>query len=166
MAGTGMVRPAFYNYFENRNELILRLIDRVEGKMMEVSRTWLEDTSGDPIASVTEGLERVAEVYAEHGHLLRAVHEASYHDREVERFYRGGLLQNFIDAVTERLEAEKAAGRTSIDDPEQTATALLLLNANYFVEQLGGAQSGLRTPKAVAATLSEIWVRTIYLRSP
>jgi AcrR family transcriptional regulator len=167
MGRTGMVRSAFYNYFENRSELIMRLIERVEGEMMEVSQAWLEDSSDDPIRGIAESLERVAEIYAEHGHLLRAVHEASYHDREVERYYRGGLLQNFTDAVASRLREEKAAGRTSIEDPKATATALLLLNANFFVERLGAGSNGHgASPRAVASTLIEIWVRTIYLTAP
>ncbi len=167
MSGTGMVRSAFYNYFENRNQLIMRLLERVEGEMMAVSQAWLDHSAEDPIDDITLALERVAEIYAEHGHLLRAVHEASYHDRQVERYYRAGFLQNFIDAVTTRLQAEKAAGHTSIEDPEATATALLLMNANFFVERLGpGSNGGGASPRAVASTLIEIWVRTIYPTAP
>lgn len=163
MSRTGMVRSAFYNYFENRNELVLRLLQRVEGEMMEVSQAWLEDSPDDPIGSIGIALEQVAEIYAQHGHLLRAVHEASYHDHDVERVYRHEFLQNFIDAVTARLVEEKSAGRTTIKDPEQIARALLLLNTNLFVERLGAASSGPDSPQAVARTLTEVWVRTIYL---
>lgn len=166
MSRTGMVRSAFYNYFGNRNELVLRLLQRVEAEMMSVSQAWLEESPDDPAGRIRDALEQVAEIYAQHGHLLRAVHEASYHDHEVESYYRQGFLENFADAVAARLHAEKAAGRTSVDDPEQIASALLLLNAELFAERLGCATGGVDSPPAVAQTLSEIWVRTIYLKAP
>lgn len=165
MGRTGMVRSAFYNYFESRNELVVKLLDRVEAEMMRVSQAWLEESADDPIGSIEDALRAVAEIYAQHGHLLRAIHEASYHDHEVERYYRRGFLQNFIDAVSSRLEQEKASGRTTIDDPSETARALLALNTDYLVERIG-AGSDHDSPRAVASTLTEIWVRTIYLTAP
>ena len=160
MGRTGMVRSAFYTYFESRNDLAMRLLQRIEAEMMAASATWLEQPLDDPVAGIDAGLLEVAETYARHGHVLRAIHEASYHDREVELYYRGGLIQNFIDAVAARIRAENEAGRADVDDPEAVARALLLLNSNLFVERLGGSDSD--SPEAVAATLALIWRRTIY----
>src|SRR5437868_382817 len=88
MSGTGMVRSAFYNYFESRNELALRLLQRIEAEMMEAAATWLDQPLDDPAAGIEAGLLEVAQIYAGHGRLMRAIHEASYHDREVELYYR------------------------------------------------------------------------------
>lgn len=161
MRETGMVRSAFYNYFENSSELVMRLLQRIEAEMMAVSEAWLGDSGGDMSAGIDEGLLGVARIYAEHGRVMRAIHEASYHDREVERFYRYGLIENFIIAVAARLRAEVAAGRAQLDDPEAIARALLLLNTNLFVDRLGTARRS-DPPEAVAATLALIWRRTIY----
>lgn len=160
MGRTGMVRSAFYTYFQSRNELILRLLRRVEAEMMEVSNVWLQESTDDPVGSIRQALEKVAEIYAEHGHLLRAIHEASYHDRDVEAYYRE-FLKDFGAAIATRLKADKAAGRTDVEDPDQMAQALIILNANLFAERLG-LGNGNDSPEAVARTLTEVWVRTVY----
>ena len=129
MKGTGMVRSAFYNYFENRNDLVLRLVQRIEDEMMDAAATWLDEPPDDPVAAIEAGLLEVARVWSRHGRVLAAVHEASYHDREVERSYRGGLIENFIEAVTARMQAENESGRADVEEPEEVARALLLMNA-------------------------------------
>lgn len=161
MQGTGMVRSAFYNYFENSSELVMRLLQRIEAEMMTASEAWLGEAGEDMNVGIEQGLLDVAKIYAQHGRVMRAIHEASYHDREVERHYRYGLIENFIVAVAARLRVEIAAGRVQLDDPEGTARALLLLNANLFVDRLGAGKRS-DDPEAVAAVLALIWRRTIY----
>jgi hypothetical protein len=63
MSGTGMVRSAFYNYFENRNELAMWLLQRIEAEMTEASATWLEQPLDDRAAGIEAGLLEVAAIY-------------------------------------------------------------------------------------------------------
>lgn len=162
MARTGMVRSAFYNYFRDRNELVLRLLQRIEGEMMEAAASWLAEPSDkdDAIAAMRDGFRQIASVYARHGHLARAIHEASYHDREVQGYYRDGVIENFIGVVARRLRQERRAGRTSVRRPEEIARALVLMNVNVFFERTGGFRA--EKPAAVARTLQEVWIRAIY----
>jgi len=159
MSRTDMRRSSFYNYFADRNALVMRLLQRIENDMMEVARPWLE--TGDP-PLLGDALDGVAAIYAQHGHVLRAAHEASFHDAAVEQHYRHTLLQNFMDAVARRLRAEHRSGRATVPDPAHVAHALLLMNASLLAERLG------RTPTdrtaAVARTLRFIWARTVYGR--
>jgi AcrR family transcriptional regulator len=160
MARTGMVRSAFYNYFRDRNHLAVALLERVEFEMIAGAR-WLEgNLSDDPAADLADAVRQAADVYARHGRVLRAIHEASYHDDEVEQAYRFGIIENFIQTVTRRLRQEKRAGRTSVSNPAEVARALLLMNATVLVERLG------RTPAArpadVARPLIYIWQQAIY----
>jgi AcrR family transcriptional regulator len=159
MRGTGMRRSGFYNYFADRNELTLRLIEPIAEEMMEAARPWLDD-EGDPRATLAAGLEQVVAIYARHGRLLRAVHEASYHDQGIERFYRELLIDNFVEAVARRLRRERRAGRTGITRPDDIARALLTLNVNVMFERLGRTPSD--PPRAVAQTLRFVWERTVY----
>lgn len=161
MAGTGMARSAFYTYFESSSDLVLRLLQRIEAEMMAAAEEWLGGSMDDPRESIDEGLLQVASVYARHGRVIRAIHEASYHDREVERAYRHVLIDGFVSAVADRIRAENAAGRTNLEDPDAVAEALLILNANFFVEHLG-ALGRVEPPEAVAGTLALVWRRTIY----
>lgn len=163
MSRTGMRRATFYSYFADRNAVVMRMVRRIEAEMMEASRPWLEaDGDGDELKHLQSGIDGVVEVYARHGHVLRAIHEASYHDHEVERYWRGGLIEDFIDAVAERLRTERRAGRTAISNPRDVAHALLLMNANVLAERLG--RSPADRPRAVAKTLRFMWEQVVYGR--
>ncbi len=162
MARTGMVRSSFYNYFRGRNELVLRLLLRIEGEMLHAAAAWLAEPSDteQAVAAMQDGFGRIADVYARHGHVARAIHEASYHDREVQGYYRDGVIENFVRVAAKRLRQEQRAGRTSISQPEELARALVLMNVNVFLERLAGDRA--EEPAAVARTLQEIWIRVIY----
>lgn len=159
MSRTGMRRSAFYNYFADRNELVMRLVERIGGAMMDAARPWLDD-SGPAREALGAGLDQVVEIYAQHGRLLRAVHEASFHDQQVESFYRAFLIDSFIDAVAKRLRRERRAGRSAVTRPHEVAHALLAMNASVLVERLG--RSPADSPRAVARTLRFMWEQVIY----
>lgn len=161
MAGTGMVRSTFYNYFPDRYALILRLTQELEREMMVGLQPWIEE-AGDPAQNLRAGLEQVVQVAARHGHLVRAVHEAAFHDADVGRVY-WNLLDNFIDVVETRIKRENRAGVTSVPRPREVAHALLQMNSNVLVQRLGRPQPD--SPRDVADTLMFIWERVLYGRT-
>ncbi len=159
MKHTGMRRSAFYQYFDDRYGLVLGLVRRIEAEMMDASLLWLED-SGDQPTSLATALDAAIRVWGRHGHVLRAIHEAGYHDAQVQRYFRGELVDPFIAAVAERLEAENRAGRTAIPSPRDTAHALVALNVAVLSERLG--RSPAERPSTVSKTLQYMWRQVIY----
>ncbi len=159
MDRTGMKRSAFYNYFDDRGALVMRLLGRIENEMMAAARAWLEDEDGGP-ARLGEGLDGAIRVYVRHGHVLRAAHEASFHDEVAERYYRHTFLQDFIDAVAQRIRAENCAGRTSVSDPEEVSSALNLMNATVLAERF--SRPGAHPPEPISEAIRLIWTRVIY----
>ena len=160
MERTGMKRAAFYNYFGDRNDLIVGLLGRIEHEMMAASSLWLEDWGGGP-GRLREALADAIDVFARHGHVLRAAHSAWYHDETVERYYRQGFVQDFIDAVAKRIRAEKRAGRAAVPNPDAVAEALVLMNSTVLSERFGRPDKG-RSNKLVSDTVVLIWERAIY----
>ena len=77
MARTGMKRAAFYNYFADRNDLVIGLLGRVEHEMMGAGRLWLEDQGGGP-ARFRAAMSDAIGVFAQHGHVISAAHAASF----------------------------------------------------------------------------------------
>ena len=116
MERTGMQRPAFYKYFGDLNALVVRLLARIEGEMMDAAAIWLTDHAGGP-RKLGDALKAAIDVFAKHGHVLAAAHAASFQGEAVERYYRYGFLQAFVDAVTARIEADNAAGHADVPDP-------------------------------------------------
>jgi AcrR family transcriptional regulator len=160
MGRTGMTRSSFYHYFGSLDEVAIALMRRVQGEMMEATAPWLHPAADDDPAAATErGIRATASVFARHGRVLAAIHEASFQSQAVQSVWRDGVLEDWIRTIAAELRAQRERGATRVDNPEEIARALLLMNTAVFVERLGKAGD---SPEAVAQTLSEIWVGAIY----
>jgi TetR/AcrR family transcriptional regulator, ethionamide resistance regulator len=164
MARTGMTRSSFYHYFRSVDEMAIALMRRVQGEMMEAASPWLRvDYERDPAEGIEQGIGATAEVFARHGLVLSAIHEASFHHETVRSEWRDGILEDWIGAVAAQLRAQGERGLTRVQDPEEIARALLLMNTGVFVERLGKRPPD--PPQAVADTLAEIWIGALYPHS-
>jgi AcrR family transcriptional regulator len=125
MSGTGLSRPAFYVYFRDRHDLVLRLIQEIGAELFEMADRWLK--GGD----LRAGVEGVVSVYAQHGRVLRAISDAAVDDPEVESAYHG-LIHRFIDATAEHIRAEQKDGRAQGMTARRTAAALVWTRTLYL----------------------------------
>jgi AcrR family transcriptional regulator len=156
MGGTGLSRPAFYVYFRDRHDLVLRLIGEIGAELFEMADRWLK--GGD----LRAGVDGVVAVYAQHGPVLRAISDAAVDDPDVEKAYHG-LVQRFIDATAEHIRLEQRRGRAEGMTARRTAAALVWMNERYLSICLGGGKQ--LKPREVADTLHQIWTRTLYLEN-
>ena len=101
-----------------------------------MSQRWYTG-AGDGPAQAREAMEGFAEVYAEHGPVLRALADAAADDPEVERVY-GGLVQSFVDVTARHIEAEMEAGRVLPLDAQETARALSVWMMERFLNRTLG----------------------------
>jgi AcrR family transcriptional regulator len=160
MARTRLGRSSFYFYFDDLYDLVAGLLARLEAALWEPAERWIEGSEGPPEEDIRRALEGVVSVWVTHGPILRAIAEASLHDREVASLWRDGVIERFVDAVTDRLTKEMRRGRIAHLHARETATALLLMNERYLMDTLGRAPQA--DAKTVAETLDRIWVRTLY----
>src|SRR6188472_2915695 len=96
----GISRTAFYFYFRDKRELLMRLTEEVNELLYQQADIWFSG-AGDPEPEMREALTNIAALYAEHGVLLRAIIEVSTYDDEVAQFWRG-MLGRFVDASRPR----------------------------------------------------------------
>ncbi len=122
----GISRTAFYFYFRDKRELLVRLTEEVDAQLMAAADTWWSG-AGD----LRTALAAIAELYREHGALLRAVVEVSTYDEDVAQFWRG-LVGRFVEATRERIEREDAGAAA----PAATAFALVWMVERTFYQQL------------------------------
>jgi len=161
MARTGMTRSTFYHYFRNVDDVAIALMRRVQGEMMEAAAPWLDTGADhDPVVAAQHAIRSSAEIFARNAAVLTAIHEASFQSDAVQDVWRHGVLEDWIRAIAAQLHVQRDRGLTRVEDPEEIARALLLMNTTVFVERLGHQPAD--TPEAVAETLAHIWVGALY----
>jgi len=122
----GISRTAFYFYFRDKRELLVRLTEEVNAQLIEAASTWWSGES-----DLRTALRAIGALYREHGALLRAVVEVSTYDDEVARFWRA-LVGRFAEPTRERIEAEGGAPELA----GATAFALVWMVERSFYQQL------------------------------
>src|ERR1700712_5416056 len=82
----GISRTAFYFYFSDKRELLMRLAADVAEQFYREAGTWWAG-SGDGAGQLTEALGKIAGLYRGHGPLVCAIVEVSTYDPPVEVFW-------------------------------------------------------------------------------
>ena len=154
----GISRTAFYFYFSDKRELLMRLTEEVNALLFEQADVWFSSEE-DPEGELREALANIARLYGEHSVLLRAIVEVSTYDEEVAVFWRS-TLSRFADATQRRIEQEQAAGRASVANPGAAGFALTWMTERTLYQQL--VQANPIPQSELIDALTEIWVRAVY----
>ena len=154
----GISRTAFYFYFADKRELLMRLTEDVTDELYAQADIWYSG-SGDPEAEIREALANIARLYEQHGPLLRAIVEVSTYDDEVAQFWRA-MLGRFVDASRRRMELEQAAGRGVAEYAQATAFALCWMTERTMYQHL--VQGGPMSSDEMVEALVGIWLRSVY----
>lgn len=100
----GISRTAFYFYFRNKRELLMRLAEDVAELLYAEAEAWWS-AGGDGERQLRDALRSVVSLYERHGILLRAVVETSAYDPVVAGFWRA-VVERFVEATRARIEAD------------------------------------------------------------
>jgi AcrR family transcriptional regulator len=154
----GISRTAFYFYFRDKRELLMRLTEDVNELLYQQADIWFSG-AGAPEPEIREALTNIAALYAEHGVLLRAIVEVSTYDDEVAQFWRG-MLGRFVDASRRRIEAEQQVGLSVARHAQATAFALCWMTERTMYQHL--VQAGPMTSDEMVDALVGIWLHSVY----
>jgi TetR/AcrR family transcriptional regulator, ethionamide resistance regulator len=154
----GISRTAFYFYFRDKRELLLRLTEEVTQRLYAEGDIWFSG-DGEPEAELSRALRNVAGLYHEHGNVLRAIVDAASADEEVAEFWHR-IIERFVGATQRRVEDEQRSGRAGVGEARATAFALCWMTERTFHQQfvLGGPVP----QNELLDALCGIWVRTVY----
>jgi AcrR family transcriptional regulator len=128
----GISRTAFYFYFRDKRDLLMRLAGDVTELLYAQADIWFSGEGDDPEDEIREALTRIAALYQEHGTLIRAIVEVSTYEEDIATFWRG-LLNQFVDATARRIERE---GQPLPSTAHATAFALTWMVERTFYQQL------------------------------
>jgi TetR/AcrR family transcriptional regulator, ethionamide resistance regulator len=156
----GISRTAFYFYFADKRELLMRLAEEVTDELFAEADIWFSGL-GDPREEIRDALINVARVYERHGTMLRAIIEVSTYDDEVGAFWRG-IVTRFTGAAQRRIQSEVETGASTVDDPAATAFALCWMIERVFYLEL--VQTGQVPKEDLVEAVVHIWMCTIYGR--
>jgi TetR/AcrR family transcriptional regulator, ethionamide resistance regulator len=150
----GISRTAFYFYFRDKRELLMRLTSDVNEELLAVAETWW---AGD--AEIRDALAGIASLYREHFALMRVTVEVSTYDEDVATFWRS-LVGRFVSATRERIEAEQAAGRALPGDAQALAFALCWMTERSLYQQV--VQGEPQTTESLVESLAAVFARAVY----
>ena len=153
----GISRTAFYFYFADKRELLMRLVAKLSEELYREAEAWWSG-AGDGPEQLTTALRKIAALYRAHGPLVCAIVELSTYDEVVGPFWHA-LVSRFVDASAGRIASEVAAGRAMSPTPAATAFALVWMTERTLHQML--VQDGV-SDDALVHALAAIWVATVY----
>jgi TetR/AcrR family transcriptional regulator, ethionamide resistance regulator len=155
----GISRTAFYFYFRDKRELLLRLTEDVVDELYRQGDIWFSG-NGDAADDLHVALGNIGAIYRENGAVLRAIVQAAATDDEVAVFWHA-ILNRFVDATTARIEGLQATGRSVVrENARASAFALCWMIERAFNQQL---VLGQPLPEdALVDALTGIFARAVY----
>jgi AcrR family transcriptional regulator len=153
----GISRTAFYFYFADKRELLMRLVAKLSDDLYREADAWWSG-AGDGPEQLTAALGKIAALYRAHGPLVCAVVELSTYDEVVGPFWHA-LVGRFVEASAQRIAAEVDADRAA-SSPEATAFALVWMTERTLHQML--LQDGGVSDDELVQALAGVWVATVY----
>jgi TetR/AcrR family transcriptional regulator, ethionamide resistance regulator len=154
----GISRTAFYFYFADKRDLLMRLAGEITEQLYVQGDIWFSG-EGDPEQEIREALTRIGELYREHGVLIKAIVEVSTYEEDIATFWRG-LLDRFVDATQHRLEQlRERAGAAGPFPSRATAFALTWMAERTYYQHM--VQDGPVSDEELVEALVRIYLGTI-----
>ena len=157
----GISRTAFYFYFADKRELLMRLASELSDELYREADAWWSG-AGDGSEQLVTALGNVAGLYREHGPLVCAIVEVSAYDEVVGPFWRA-IVGRFVEASAERIATEVSEGRA---DPQlavaATAFSLVWMTERVLYQML--MQDNAACDDELVRALGRIWTTTVYGR--
>jgi TetR/AcrR family transcriptional regulator, ethionamide resistance regulator len=155
----GISRTAFYFYFADKRELLMRLASELSDEFYREADAWWSG-AGDGAEQLTAAVGKIAALYRAHSPLVCAIVEVSAYDEVVGPFWRA-LVERFVDASARRIGGEIEAGRADpVLVPHAMAFSLVWMTERALYQML--AQDDPVCGEELVGALARIWTSTVY----
>ena len=159
----GISRTAFYFYFADKRELLMRLASELSDELYREADAWWSG-AGDGSEQLTTAVAKIATLYRAHRPLVCAIVEVAAYDEVVGPFWRA-IVGRFVDASAQRIATEIAGGRASAPlDPRPTSFALVWMTERALYQML--VQDAPVSDDELVRALAWVWTTTVYGAPP
>ncbi len=155
----GISRTAFYFYFADKRELLMRLASALSDELYREADAWWSG-AGDGSQQLTAAVGKIATLYRAHSPLVCAIVEVSAYDEVVGPFWRA-IVGRFVDASAQRIATEIEAGRADAAlVPHATSFSLVWMTERALYQML--VQDAPVSDGDLVDALARIWTATVY----
>jgi len=155
----GISRTAFYFYFADKRELLMRLASELSDELYREADEWWSG-AGDGSQQLTTAVGKIATLYRAHSPLVCAIVEVSAYDEVVGPFWRA-IVGRFVDASAQRIATEIEAGRAdAVLVPQAISFSLVWMTERALYQML--VQDSPVCDEALVGALARVWTTTVY----
>jgi AcrR family transcriptional regulator len=149
-------RSTFYNYFEDKGDLLRALTGDVMSAITDATRVWWMLAPKAEKSDLRASLEHMFEIYSPHAALMRAVAESISSDPGVREEFLT-YMRNGADGIEAYIRAGQQAGelRASLD-PELSAEWLVWM-FERGLSQLSRERGDYEPERVVRAVTDILW---------
>jgi len=158
MASTNAGRSAFYRYFKDLHDLMESLLEMLKDEIYAVTGPWFQG-AGDPIVLLNESLAGLVNTCYKLGPILRAANDAAATDERYEKVWIK-FIEQFDDAITNRIQADQKQGLIIDFDARPVAEALNRLDVLTLLDAFG--KHPRKQSEPVYEALARVWISTLY----
>ncbi len=156
----GVTRSGFYFYFPTKEAAVAELLGELFDEIMSGASAFFEGTATG-VAAVAPALGNTVRAWREHRHLMVALLDARDAD-PATRVLWDESIHAFAAPSAGAIAGERAAGR-AVGGPDPQRVAHVLLAANErTLERMVRAGDDAAGDDEVVATLTWLWMTTIY----
>jgi AcrR family transcriptional regulator len=157
--GAGISRTAFYDYFDDKRELLMRLVSEAAAPITKEADELVGGRPSGP-SEIPYTIRAAMSFARDNGPVFRATVEASAYDPVVAEFWRGQILDRFIDAIEERIRRQRRAGKALPIAARPAAVALVLMVTETLYHHVTREEK--TSDRQLVDTLVTIAVRAVY----
>jgi AcrR family transcriptional regulator len=149
-------RSTFYNYFEDKGDLLRALTSDVMSAITDATRVWWMLAPKAEKADLRASLEHLFEIYSPHAALMRAVAESISRDPGVREEFHA-YMSNGAGGIADYIRKGQAAGQLDTNLDPDLAAEWLVWMFERGLSQLSRTAEGYEPGRVVQAVTDILW---------
>ena len=155
----GISRGTFYLHFQDKGELVARLMSHIAQEIIDSGGTWFGDAAAARPDDLREALVGMVHTFKKHQAILSAVADLAPSDEKVGAIYRE-LVERLCAQSRRSLAAVRRKGLSRAGATDHMADTMCTMIVDHCIREVGGLdRAGLNR---LARTLGYLGVSAVF----